>query len=113
MLDILRKQFLDLQDKVMVLIDSYAKEYNLDWPDVCVFGSFARDEATGSSNLNIAIIAEKPDPAISGSLRCYADCLNTDIVFITKESFLNGTSLLSRTMRRDAKFIKGGGWFDK
>lgn len=111
MLDILRKQFLEKQDKVMALIDSYAEKYNLDWPDVCVFGSFARDEATGSSDLDIAIIAEKPDPAISGSLRCDADDLNTDIVFITKESFLNGNSLLSRTMRRDAKFIKGGDWF--
>lgn len=113
MLDILRKQFLELQDKVMELIDSYDSKYNLDWHDVCVFGSFARDEATGSSDLNIAIIAEKPDPTISGSLRCDADYLNTSIVFITKESLLNGTSLLSRTMRRDAKFIRGGEWFEK
>lgn len=111
MLDILRKQFLEKQDKVMAIIDSYAEKYNLDWPDVCVFGSFVRDEATGSSDLDIAIIAEKPDPAISGSLRYDADDLNTDIVFITKESFLNGNSLLSITMRRDAKFIKGGDWF--
>ena len=30
MLDILRKQFLEKQDKVMAIIDSYAEKYNLD-----------------------------------------------------------------------------------
>lgn len=113
MLDILRKQFLEKQDRVMKLIDSYADKYNLDWPDVCVFGSFARDEATGRSDLDIAIIAEKPDSIISGNLREEADILGADIVFITKENFLNGTGLLSRTMRRDSRFIRGGEWFEK
>lgn len=113
MLDILRKQFMEKQDRVMKLIDSYADKYNLDWPDVCVFGSFARDEATGRSDLDIAIIAEKPDSIISGNLREEADILGADIVFITKENFLNGTGLLSRTMRRDSRFIRGGEWFEK
>ena len=113
MLDILKQQFITREQKVLQLISEYESKYNMTWPIIGIFGSYARGEAKGTSDIDICIIANKPDAYISGPLREDADMLGADIVFLTKEQLLSGESLLIRNIRRDIKFIRGGEIFEK
>lgn len=108
MLDVLYNKFVQRQNEVLHLISEYENRYNLEWNDIGVFGSFARREANATSDIDIVIIAEKPDRYISGNLREEADMLKADIVFMRKEDLLNSDSLFCRNIRRDIKFVKGG-----
>ena len=113
MLPILRAKFEDREKKVMHLIIEYEKKYDLCWDTIGVFGSYARDEATGCSDIDFCIFSEKPDPGISGCLREEADGIGADIIFITKDEFLHGDSLLSKNLRHYIKFIRGGFDYEK
>ena len=113
MLPILKEQFEIRKNKVLDLIESYAKEYAQDWKDIGIFGSYARGEANGLSDIDICIIAEKPSPYISGALREDADVLKADIVFVQKDQFLHSSCTLCQDLRRDIKFVKGGDFIEK
>lgn len=107
MLPILKEQFEIRKNKVLDLIESYAKEYAQDWKDIGVLGSYAWGEANGLSDIDICIIAEKSSPYISGALREDADVLKADIVLVSKDQFLHSSCTLCQDLRRDIKFVKG------
>lgn len=53
MLPILKEQFEIRKNKVLDLIESYAKEYAQDWKDIGIFASYARGEANGLSDIDL------------------------------------------------------------
>lgn len=113
MLDVLKAQFKVREDKVLRLIEKYNQQYHLGWNDIGIFGSYAREEANATSDIDFCIVADKPDAEISGSLREEADALVADIIFATKEQLLYGECLLYHNIRKDMKFVKGGEFFEK
>ena len=74
MLPILKEQFEIRKNKVLDLIESYAKEYAQDWKDIGIFASYARGEANGLSDIDICIIAEKSYIYITKSIRYLYFC---------------------------------------
>lgn len=113
MLPVLRNRFEEQKENVLKLIERYEQEYRLSWNDIGIFGSYARNEATGCSDIDFCIIGAKPDPQISGSLREDAEMYNADVIFISKDEFLHGDSLLSKNLRRDIIFVRGGFDYEK
>lgn len=109
----LKEQFEIRKNKVLDLIESYAKEYAQDWKDIGIFASYARGEANGLSDIDICIIAEKSSSYISGALQEDANVLKADIVFVTKEQFLHSSCTLCQDLRRDIKFVKGCDFIEK
>ena len=89
-------------NKVISLI----KDYNIDYEEVGVFGSYARGDYKGISDIDFCIITFKtPDRRTSGSLRDDADSLGADIVYVTREYFNNDSSRFAINLRRDYKRV--------
>lgn len=84
MTEILKKSFEDRLQKAVQLISSA----NFQYLKIGIFGSYARGTATGSSDIDIAIIVnERPDRHISGPLREECEILGVDVVFMTMGYF--------------------------
>lgn len=108
-MNILENHFKKRKEKVLNLIHSY----NLQYSAIGLFGSYARNEYKGTSDIDFFIVGDKPDAYVSGNLREDADMLGADIVFISEDTLKNGNSLLAREIRRDMIIIEGGVPFEK
>ncbi|MCM1236729.1 MAG: nucleotidyltransferase domain-containing protein [Ruminococcus flavefaciens] len=69
-----------------------------------IFGSWARGESKGTSDIDFFVIGERPSRDVTSGLRADADDMGADIVFVTSEYFANDASLFARDLRRDAVF---------
>lgn len=99
----LEKKFKERETKVIELIHSYGIQYKA----LGIFGSYARGDYTGASDIDFFLVCDKPSTLVSGNLREEADMLKADIVFITEETLRNGESLLAQNIRKDMKLLEG------
>lgn len=96
------KAFAEREAKVLDLIQKSGISYE----EVGIFGSYARDNYTGRSDIDFCIITDhRPDRRTSGVLREEADMLGADIIYVTRESFEKGDSFFSRNLRRDYRRV--------
>lgn len=81
-------------------------ETNIPIVSVGVFGSYARDEYTLSSDIDICVIVDKlPERSIKGHLYEEAEMLKADLIFVTSDYFKTNTSRFANNLRRDYKEI--------
>lgn len=100
--DTVQKDFNIRFNKVLALI----RDYNIDYEEVGVFGSYARGDYKGLSDIDFCIITDKrPDRRTSGSLREDADILKADIVYITREYFASDSSRFAKNLRKDYRRV--------
>ena len=77
------------------------KSYNISCEEIGIFGSYARGDYKGLSDIDFCIItANKPDRRTSGSLREEADLLRADIIYVTREYFDKDNSKFAVNLRR-------------
>ena len=94
----LRDNFKERLESALNLISQYQIEYE----EIGIFGSYARDEFKNTSDIDICIITTKhPDRRVSGSLREEAEILGVDIVYVTPEYFKNCDSRFAKNLRND------------
>ena len=92
------KNFKEREEKVLMLI----KESGIVYQAAGIFGSYARGEFKGGSDIDFCIVTnERPAREVSGSLREDADILGADIIFVTEEYFKEDTSEFAKNLRRD------------
>ena len=92
------KNFKEREEKVLALI----KESGILYQMVGVFGSYARGEFKGGSDIDFCIVTnERPARSVSGSLREEADLLGADVIFVTEEYFQEDDTEFARNLRRD------------
>ena len=90
--------FQERLEKALSIIYSYDFEYLR----IGLFGSFARKDYNGNSDIDIAIVVnEKPDRKISGSLRDDCEAIGVDVVFVTPEYLETDNSRFAIKLRRD------------
>lgn len=76
--------------------------YKIPFQEVGIFGSYARDDYKADSDIDFCIITEqRPDRAVSGSLREDAELMGADIIFVTPDYFQKDTSNFAMQLRRD------------
>ena len=76
--------------------------YQIQFLDVGIFGSYARDDYKADSDIDFCIITEqRPDRIRSGSLREDAEAIGADIIFVSPDYFKNDTSNFAVQLRRD------------
>ena len=93
-----KENFKEREQKVLTLI----KECGIAYKKVGVFGSYARGEFKGGSDIDFCIVTdERPARMVSGSLREDADLLGADVIFVTEEYFEEDTSEFAKNLRRD------------
>ena len=82
------------------------QDYEIEYEEIGVFGSYARNEYKATSDIDLCIITEqKPDRHISGSLREEAELLHVDIVFVTMDYFEHSTEPFAQQLRRDYRRV--------
>jgi len=78
------------------------KEYGIDFLELGIFGSFARKDYKGTSDIDICIIVEeKPSRDVSGALREDCELMGVDIVFVTREYFDTSQDRFAKKLRKD------------
>lgn len=101
-IDIVRDNFVTRQNKVVELIQSY----NVDYIEIGIFGSFARNDYKSTSDIDFCIITEnRPDRRTSGCLREEAELLGADVIYVTPEYFKYDNSVFAKNLRRDYRRI--------
>lgn len=74
----------------------------LEFIELGIFGSYARNEYTSLSDIDIlAIVKERPSRRLSGNLREDLESIKVDLVYSTKEYFHNSDSLFAKQLRND------------
>ncbi len=82
------------------------KNYDLHYEEIGLFGSYARNSYKSTSDIDICVITDKkPERRISGSLREEAELLHVDIVFVTREYFINSLEPFAKQLRADYRRI--------
>lgn len=100
--DNVKKDFEHRFKQVLDLI----KSYNISYEETGIFGSYARGDYKGFSDIDFCIItANKPDRRTSGSLREEADMLGADIIYVTREYFDEADSKFAVNLRRDYRRV--------
>lgn len=100
--DNVEKDFNIRFNKVIALI----KDYNIDYEEVGIFGSYARGDYNGFSDIDFCIVtSNRPDRRTSGSLREDADILRADIIYVTKEYFNNNSSKFAINLKKDYRRV--------
>lgn len=78
------------------------KSYGIQFSEISIFGSYARDNYKSTSDIDFCIITENhPSRIVSGSLREDAELLGADIIFVTPKYFAHDTSEFAKQLRRD------------
>lgn len=78
------------------------KEYQIEYDEVGIFGSYARGNYKTTSDIDIAIITDtRPDMRTSGSFREEAELLGVDVVYMTRESFEYSNRAFSQRVRKE------------
>lgn len=92
------QDFKQREQAVLCLI----KDSGIEFDEVGIFGSYARNEFKATSDIDFCIITRvKPDRAISGELREDAAALKSDIVYVTPQYFSSDTSKFAINLRKD------------
>lgn len=74
----------------------------IDYVKFGIFGSYARNDYTASSDIDFCLIVNsKPDRRSSGALRESADLLGADITIVSLDYFKYDDSNFARQLRRD------------
>ena len=74
----------------------------IEFIELGIFGSYARNEYTALSDIDIlAIVNEHPPRIISGELREDLDAIGVDLIYVTPNYFDNSDSLFAREVRED------------
>lgn len=103
MTEILQEHFNERLEKAVRLIDSYGIKYE----ELGIFGSFARGEFTNRSDIDICLIVkEHPERGLSGSMRCDAEEMGVDVVYVTREYFDSSNEWFAQNLRKDYRRIK-------
>lgn len=97
------KHFEERKQKVLNLI----RNADIKYKEIGIFGSYARNEYKATSDIDFCIITdEKPNHYVKGELRCDAEDLGADIIFVSPEYFSNNESAFARALRRDYRRIE-------
>jgi predicted nucleotidyltransferase len=105
----LAKKFKDREAAVLQIILNSGITFDA----IGIFGSYARGDYKGTSDIDFFVIGDKPDKVTKGELYSDADDLGADIAFMSEDYFRNDSSLFARNVRRDAIFLIGGDKFEK
>lgn len=105
----LERRFREREQQVLAMLTQSGIPYEA----IGIFGSWARRESKGASDIDFFVIGEKPDPCIRGSVYSDAEELGADIVFVSRDFFLHDAGLFAQNLRRDAIFLIGGEQFEK
>ncbi len=98
----LAEKFVIREDKVIEMI----KASGIQFDEVGVFGSYARGDFTGSSDIDFCIITDnRPSRAVSGRLREEIELLGAEVIFVSKEYFLGDASAFANNLRRDYRRV--------
>ena len=97
-----QEEFKRREKQGLQLIHSYLGDVN-----VGVFGSYARGDYLSNSDIDFCIIGERPDRYTSGNLRCDADEIGVDIVFVSEDYFNHSDQLFAKAIRRDWRKCDG------
>ena len=74
----------------------------IEFVEIGIFGSYARNEYTALSDIDILIIVnEHPPRSLSGNLREELESIKVELVYSTKEYFYNSDSLFAKQLRND------------
>lgn len=88
--------------KRLQLFIELLKEYQIEYDEVGIFGSYARGNYKTTSDIDIAIITDnRPDMRTSGSFREEAELLGVDVVYMTRESFEYSNRIFSQRVRKE------------
>ncbi len=98
--DAVVKVFEERMQKVLALI----AEYNIEYEEIGVFGSYARGDYKITSDIDFCIITEnRPGRRVSGSLREDAELERADIIYVTRDYFNSNPSVFAENLRKDYK----------
>jgi len=89
-----------VKDAVQVIASS-----GLDYEEIGVFGSYARDEYTALSDVDICVITSCTNRRTLAFIRDEFDERKYDILFVTREGFATGESRLYKNLRRDYRRV--------
>lgn len=82
------------------------QEYNLDYDEIGIFGSYAHGDYKSTSDIDICIIIKnRPSHRISGNLRDDLEELKADLVWVTPDSFENSNTIFMSNLRRDYRRV--------
>lgn len=82
------------------------KEYGIEFQEIGIFGSYARNDYKATSDIDICIItSNRPERHISGSMRDEAEELGVDIVFVSPQYFQYSDTLFAKNLRKDYRRI--------
>lgn len=105
MTKMLQEHFNRRLEDAIKLIDSYGIQYE----ELGVFGSFARGEFTNRSDIDICLIVkDHPERGLSGSMRCDAEEMGVDVVYVRREYIEHSDEWFAQNLRRDYRRIKNG-----
>lgn len=86
------------------------QDSGIQFDEVGVFGSYARGEYKGSSDIDFCIITDRrPCRAVSGALREEAELLGADLIFMTPDSFREGDSQITKNMQGRRQKMRSSG----
>lgn len=78
------------------------KEYQIEYDEIGIFGSYARGNYKTTSDIDVAIITDnRPDMKTSGSFREEAELLGVDVVYMTRESFEYSNRAFNQRVRKE------------
>ena len=96
--DAVVKVFEERMQKVLALI----AEYNIEFEEIGIFGSYARGDYKITSDIDFCIITpNRPGRRVSGSLREDAELEGGDIIYVTRGYFNNDHSVFAKNLRKD------------
>lgn len=96
----LQQSFQDRLNSALALIKEYGIRYN----EAGIFGSYARGDFKGTSDIDICLVVdEHPPRRVSGALREDCELLKVDIVFVTPDYLNNSQDRFAKKLRRDYK----------
>lgn len=103
MTEALKQHFADRLERAVRLIDSYGITYE----EMGIFGSYARGDYTGQSDIDICLIVkEHPSAGYPCSMRCDAEEMGVDVVYVRRGYFTDSNEWFAQNLRKDYKRIK-------
>ena len=92
------KDFEEREKKALTMILSSGIKFI----ELGIFGSYARNEYTALSDIDILVIVnEHPPRSLSGDLREELESINVDLVYSTLDYYRNSDSLFAKQLRND------------
>lgn len=81
---------------------STIREYNLNYQELGIFGSYARGDYTTESDIDFCMVTtDRPDRKLSGELRERLDLMGAELLYVTPNTFNNSEDAIYQNIRRD------------